>query len=429
MSKVAVVGAGYVGITTAVCLAELGHEVVGLDIDEGRVKQLKRNRLPIFEPGLEEMLQRNAEAGRISFTTCFEEAIPDADFAFIAVATPEAEDGSADLRAVEAAARSIAEAMTGYLLIVNKSTVPIGTGDLVAKVVAKHSTHPFDVVSNPEFLREGTAVTDFMQPDRVVIGATDSSAAERVAGLYGGLGAQVLLTDINSAEMIKYASNAFLATRISFINEIARISERVGADVTTVARGMGMDERIGPHFLQAGLGYGGSCFPKDVKALASIAHQYNYHPELLHAVMDINRDQRRLVVDWLHAHLGGLQGRVIGLLGLSFKPNTDDLREAPSLVLAAGLQAGGATVQAYDPAAMKGAKKLAPAIAYRRDAYGAARGADAAILVTEWNEFRQLDLDRLRKVMRRPVFVDGRNLYDPARMRAHGFEYRGIGRD
>src|SRR5207302_1119274 len=229
------------------------------------------------------------------------------------------------------------EAMTGYLLIVNKSTVPIGTGDLVAKVVAKHSAHSFDVVSNPEFLREGTAVTDFMQPDRVVVGATDSSAAERVAGLYGGLGAQVLLTDINSAEMIKYASNAFLATRISFINEIARISERVGADVTTVARGMGMDERIGPHFLQAGLGYGGSCFPKDVKALASIAH--------------------------------------------------------------------------------------------RRDAYGAARGADAAILVTEWNEFRQLDLDRLRKVMRRPVFVDGRNLYDPARMRAHGFEYRGIGRD
>src|SRR5205807_1309208 len=297
-------------------------------------------------------------------------------------------DGSADLGAVEAAARSVAETMTGYLVIDNKPTVPIGTGDLVCTVVTKHSKLSFDVVSNPEFLREGPAVKDFMSPDRVVIGASKPEAAKRVAGLYGSLQAPVLITDIHSAEMIKYASNAFLATRISFINEIARISERVGADVAVVAKGMGLDERIGPHFLQAGLGYGGSCFPKDVKALAAIAHKYDYHPELLHAVMDINRDQRTLVLDWLRTSLGGLQGRAVGLLGLAFKPNTDDLREAPSLVLASGLQAQGASVQAYDPAAMKRAKLLASKISYRRDAYGAARGADAVVLVTEWNEFR-----------------------------------------
>ena len=429
MPKIAVAGAGYVGITTAVCLAELGNEVVGVDIDPVRVKELKRSRLPIYEPGLAEMLERNAAAGRLRFTTCYEEAVPGADFAFIAVATPEAKDGSADLGAVEAAARSVAETMTGYLVIVNKSTVPIGTGDLVSTVVTKHSKLSFDVVSNPEFLREGSAVKDFMSPDRVVIGASKPEAAKRVAGLYGSLQAPVLITDIHSAEMIKYASNAFLATRISFINEIARISERVGADVAVVAKGMGLDERIGPHFLQAGLGYGGSCFPKDVKALAAIAHKYDYHPELLHAVMDINRDQRTLVLDWLRTSLGGLQGRAVGLLGLAFKPNTDDLREAPSLELAKDLQKEGASVQAYDPAAMKRAKQVATGISYRRDAYGAARGADALILVTEWNEFRQLDLHRLRQGMRRPFFVDGRNVYDPATMRAHGFEYRGIGRD
>src|SRR5438270_432989 len=299
MPKIAVAGTGYVGITTAVCLAELGNEVVGVDIDPARVKELQRHKLPIDEPGLAEMLERNAAAGRLRFTTCYEEAVPGADFAFIAVATPEAKDGSADLGAVEAAARSVAETMTGYLVIVNKSTVPIGTGDLVSAVVTKHSKLSFDVVSNPEFLREGSAVKDFMSPDRVVIGASKPEAAKRVAGLYGSLQAPVLITDIHSAEMIKYASNAFLATRISFINEIARISERVGADVAVVAKGMGLDERIGPHFLQAGLGYGGSCFPKDVKALAAIAHKYDYHPELLHAVMDINRDQRKLVLDWL----------------------------------------------------------------------------------------------------------------------------------
>jgi UDPglucose 6-dehydrogenase len=375
MPKIAVAGTGYVGITTAVCLAELGNEVVGVDIDPARVKELQRHKLPIYEPGLEEMLARNAAAGRLCFTTSYEEAIPGAEYVFIAVATPEAEDGSADLGAVEAAARSVAETMTGYLVIVNKSTVPIGTGDLVSAVVAKHSKLPFDVVSNPEFLREGSAVKDFMNPDRIVIGATKPEVADRVASLYGPLQAPVLVTGINSAEMIKYASNAFLATRISFINEIARISERVGADVTVVAKGMGLDERIGPHFLQAGLGYGGSCFPKDVKALAAIAHQYGYHPELLHAVMDINRDQRKLVLDWLAERLDGLQGRVVGLLGLAFKPNTDDLREAPSLVLASGLQAQGASVQAYDPAAMKRAKLVASKISYRRDAYGAARGA------------------------------------------------------
>ncbi|GAC1656106.1 MAG: UDP-glucose/GDP-mannose dehydrogenase family protein [Candidatus Dormibacteraceae bacterium] len=429
MSRVAVIGAGYVGLTTAICLADLGNDVVAIDIDAVRVRQLKRNRLPIYEPGLQEMLERNARAGRLSFTTCYRDAIPAAEYAFIAVATPESEDGSANLTAVESAATSLAQHMTGPIIIVNKSTVPIGTGDLVSEVVRRHTKLPFDVVSNPEFLREGAAVNDFMNPDRIVIGTSSQTAGEAVARLYEPLAAPVLVTSMYTAEMIKYASNAFLATKISFINEIARISERVDADVRVVADGMGLDRRIGPLFLDAGLGYGGSCFPKDVKALAATAEKYGYHPELLHAVMDINRDQRGLVVDKLRECLGTLRGQTIGLLGLAFKPNTDDLREAPSLEIAATLQTKGATVRAYDPAAMARARVLAPTIQYRRDAYGVARGADAVVLVTEWNEFRQLDLAKLRRVMRRPVVVDGRNIYDPAKMREHGFVYRGVGRN
>jgi UDPglucose 6-dehydrogenase len=431
VSQVAVVGAGYVGLTTAACLADLGNEVRVVDVDAEKVKQLRRHKLSFYEPGLQEVVERNARAGRLAFTTSYEEAIPGSEYAFIAVATPEGEGGSADLSAVEQAAASIAASMDGPLVIVNKSTVPIGTGDMVSKVVMRHNGRfPVEVASNPEFMREGSALRDFMEPDRVVIGAHDADTARQVAKLYEPLNAPILITpNIYTAEMVKYASNAILAARISFMNEIARICERVDADVKVVAEGMGMDKRIGPQYLDAGIGFGGSCLPKDVKALAAIGQKYDYHPELLHAVLDINRDQRRLAVDKLRECLGTLRGQVIGLLGLAFKPNTDDLRQAPSLEIAADLISRGATVRAYDPAANAKAKALMPEIEFRRDAYAVARGADALLVVTEWNEFRQLDMARLKRTMRRPVIVDGRNIYDPPTMRELGFVYLGIGRN
>jgi len=424
------VGAGYVGLTTAACLADLGNDVIVVDIDAAKINRLRSHRMHFFEPGLLEVVERNTGAGRLSFTTSFEEGVPGAEYVFLAVSTPEGEGGQADVSAVEKAAGAIGRAMDGPLVIVNKSTVPIGTGDLVSEIVAaSNSSHPAKVASNPEFLREGSALQDFMNPDRVVIGAHDRAVAELVAKLYEPLQAPILITDIYTAEMIKYASNAFLATRISFINEIARIAERVNADVKVVAEGMGLDRRIGALFLDAGIGYGGSCFPKDVKALAAIAERYDYHPELLTAVMDINQDQRQLVVEKVEQCLGELTGQVVGLLGLAFKPNTDDMREAPSLDIAKLLLARGAVVRAYDPAAMDKSRAILPELDYRRDAYAVADGADGLIVVTEWNEFRNLDLGRVMRSMRRPVLVDGRNIYDPTGMRSLGFVYRGIGRN
>ncbi|MFZ0218004.1 MAG: UDP-glucose/GDP-mannose dehydrogenase family protein [Candidatus Dormiibacterota bacterium] len=430
MSRIAVIGAGYVGLTTAACLSDLGNDVAVVEIDEDKVRALRRARIHFYEPGLRELVERNVRAGRLTFTTKYCQAIPDAEFAFVAVGTPEGRDGNADLQYVEAAAAELARHLNGPLVVINKSTVPIGTGDVVSDVI-KRTCPQFDiaVVSNPEFLREGSAILDFMHPDRVVIGAHDRAAAEKVARLYDMLGAPVLIYGIYTAEMVKYASNAFLATRISFINEIARISERVDADVKLVAEGMGLDRRIGPQFLDAGIGYGGSCFPKDVKALAMIGERFKYHPEMLHAVMDINRDQRGFAVEKLRECLGTLRGQVIGLLGLAFKPNTDDMRDAPSLEIATALQRAGATVRAFDPAALGRAKLLLPDVELKRNAYAVARGADAVVLVTEWNEFKQLDLVRLKRSMRRPVMVDGRNLYDPEEMRQLGFVYRGIGRN
>ena len=423
-------GAGYVGLTTAACLADLGNDVIVVDIDAAKIDRLRSHRMHFFEPGLLEVVERNTGAGRLSFTTSFEEGVPGAEYVFLAVSTPEGEGGQADVSAVEKAAGAIGRAMDGPLVIVNKSTVPIGTGDLVSEIVAaSNSSHPAKVASNPEFLREGSALQDFMNPDRVVIGAHDRAVAELVAKLYEPLQAPILITDIYTAEMIKYASNAFLATRISFINEIARIAERVNADVKVVAEGMGLDRRIGALFLDAGIGYGGSCFPKDVKALAAIAERYDYHPELLTAVMDINQDQRQLVVEKVEQCLGELTGQVVGLLGLAFKPNTDDMREAPSLDIAKLLLARGAVVRAYDPAAMDKSRAILPELDYRRDAYAVADGADGLIVVTEWNEFRNLDLGRVMRSMRRPVLVDGRNIYDPTGMRSLGFVYRGIGRN
>jgi UDPglucose 6-dehydrogenase len=425
-----VVGAGYVGLTTAACMADLGNDVCVVEIDADKVRALSRHKLHFYEPGLQEVVERNARAGRLRFTTSYAEAIPTAEFAFLAVPTPEGENGEANLQYIQQAACAIAQNLAGPLVVINKSTVPIGTGDVVSDVIKGLNTHfPVEVVSNPEFLREGSALFDFMNPDRVIIGAHKREVAEKVAKLYEPLQAPVLLYNPYTAEMVKYASNAFLAARISFINEIARICERVDADAKLVAEGMGLDKRIGPHFLDAGIGYGGSCFPKDVKALAAIAEQYEYHPELLNAVMDINRDQRTVAVDKLRECLGTLRDQVVGLLGLAFKPNTDDMREAPSLEIAGALLKKGAVVRAYDPAATEKARQLMPDIEYKRSADAVARGADAIVIVTEWNEFKRLDLQKLKRLMRRPVVVDGRNIYDPAEMRRLGFVYRGIGRN
>ena len=430
MSAIAVIGTGYVGLTTAVCLAKLGHQVVGVDNDEAKVARLRSGEPTIYEPGLEELMAETQKSGRLVFTTDYSEGIPAAEFVFIAVGTPPGRRGEADLVYVKQAAKGIAGAMKKSVTIVNKSTVPIGTGNIVARIVGENLRDeiPFHVVSNPEFLREGSAIFDFMHPDRLVFGSNDEPAARSVAALYSKLDTRILVTDLHTAEMIKYASNAFLATRISFINEMARICERVDADVKVVSEGMGMDRRIGPLFLDAGIGYGGSCFPKDVKALARMAETMGYHPELLDAVMEINLDQRTLVVEKLREVLGGLRGQVIGILGLAYKPNTDDVREAPAIDVIENLMQKGADVRAYDPKAMPVLKAQMNSIQYCKDPYAVATGADALLIVTEWDEFRNLDLDRIKSLMRRPVIVDGRNIFDPKTMRERGFVYRGVGR-
>jgi UDPglucose 6-dehydrogenase len=367
----------------------------------------------------------------LSFTTSYKEAVQNSDFVFIAVNTPSGAASEADLKYERMAVENIADVLQKYTIIVNKSTVPVGTGDWVAEIMesrGKRRGIDFDVVSNPEFLREGSAVSDFTNPDRVVLGATNREAAEAVAQLHLALRCPIMITDLRTAEMIKYASNAFLATRISFINEIAAICEKLGADVKEVAAGMGYDRRIGRAFLEAGLGYGGSCFPKDVKALEYMAAANGCHPQLLRAVMEINRDQRRQVVLKLRSVLGRLSGKVIGVLGLSFKPNTDDMRDAPSVEIIGQLQREGALIKAYDPVAMDNARRDMPDITYCDDPYGVAAGSDALVIVTEWNEFKQLDMARIRESMRQPVLLDGRNIYEPSAMRALGFTYLGIGR-
>ncbi len=432
MRRICVVGTGYVGLVTGTCFAEQGNQVACVDIDETKIKLLQSGGMPIYEPGLSELVQRNSAMGRLCFTTSYDEGMRDAEFVFIAVNTPPlASDGGADLRYVEAAAKSIAQHLEHDLIIVNKSTVPIGTGDLVAQIVERErkTEAQFAVVSNPEFLREGSAVADCLNPDRVVLGATDRAAGEAVASLYLSLRCPIIITDLATAEMIKYASNAMLAARISFINEMAAICEALGADVKQVALGMGYDKRIGSSFLEAGLGYGGSCFPKDVKALMHMALTQGCHPQLLQAVEDINNDQRRRAVDKVKELLGPLQGKVICLLGLAFKPNTDDMREAASVDIAKMLQAEGAQVKAYDPVSMAVARLFLPDVEYCTNAYEAASGADAVMVVTDWNEFKQLDMRRLKGVMRNPVLVDGRNIYDGNMLRETGFTYRGTGRN
>jgi UDPglucose 6-dehydrogenase len=430
MSKICVIGTGYVGLVTGTCFADLGNHVFCLDIDQNRIDNLKNNILPIYEPGLEQLVEQNVQRGRLVFTTDYSQALAEAEFAFIAVGTPSGEDGEADLQYVRAAAESIADVIDHPITVINKSTVPVGTGDWVSDIITRRRNGrplDFSVVSNPEFLREGAAINDFMNPDRVVLGSIERKAAECVAALYSPLRSAVLITDLRTAEMIKYASNAFLATRISFINEIANICEELGADVSLVSRGMGLDKRIGPSFLDAGLGWGGSCFPKDVKALAHMAVLHGTQPQLLQAVMDINRNQRRKAIYKLRKALGSLDQKNIGVLGLSFKPNTDDIRDAPALEVIHLLQNEGALVRAYDPEAMENARKALPKVSLCEDPYEVARNSDALLLATEWNEFKQLDFKEIYKVMKQPIIMDGRNLWDGAYLRSLGFTYFSVG--
>jgi UDPglucose 6-dehydrogenase len=432
MASICVVGgAGYVGLTTGACFADLGNTVVCLDVNQERIANLRRGIMPIYEPGLEEVVVRNRDAGRLRFSDDYADALADAEFAFIAVNTPPDLDGGADLDQLRAAATSIAKHMRRPLIIVNKSTVPVGAGDLVTDIVEQNRVEaiPFSVVSNPEFLREGSALRDCLNPDRIILGASDPKAAHRVAELYQSLKAPIVITDLRTAEMIKYASNSFLATKISFINEIASICERLGADVKVVAQGMGLDHRIGQAFLDAGLGWGGSCFPKDVRALEYMGATNGCHPQLLRAVMEINRDQRRRLVQKVREALGGsLAQRRIGVLGLSFKPNTDDMRDAPSLTVIRQLNNEDARVAAFDPVAMRLAVKLLRDVTFGATPYDVAVGADALVILTEWNEFKQLDLRRIRDLMAQPIIVDGRNMYEPARMAELGFDYYSMGR-
>jgi UDPglucose 6-dehydrogenase len=430
MKDICVIGVGYVGLVTAACFADLGNKVKALDIDENKINMLKRGIMPIYEPGLKEMVERNVRSERLIFTTNYTEALEDAGYVFIAVGTPSGVDGEADLQYVASAARSIAQHMQAPLIVINKSTVPVGTGDWVAEIIQNNQSAkiPFSVVSCPEFLREGSAIQDFMNPYRTVLGSLDREAAQKVAQLHFPLRAPIMITDLRTAEMIKYASNAFLATKISFINEIANICEALCADVKEVAIGMGYDLRIGKSFLDAGIGYGGSCFPKDVKALSYMADVNGRHPQLLRAVMEINDDRRLMAVQRLGELLGSLEGKIIGILGLSFKPNTDDMRDAPSLTIIQALIEQGASVRAYDPVAMDAAHPYIPDVELAADPYALAEGCDALIVVTEWNEFKQLDLDRIRDLMRQPVLFDGRNIYEPQKMEALGFTYRGVGR-
>lgn len=428
--KIAVAGAGYVGLVTGVVFADLGNEVICVDIDPAKVDAINKGRAPIYEPGLDEMLQRNLEEGRLRATTDLAAAVRESEVIFITVGTPPTENGEPDLKYVDEVARVIGESLNGYKIIVNKSTVPVGTGDRVRRIIEQYrrEPHEFDVVSNPEFLREGSAVHDTLYPERIVIGTDNPRAAMKIVELYAPLERPMLITNLPTAEVIKYASNTFLALKISYINAIADLCERVGADVVQVAKAMGYDSRIGPHFLQAGLGFGGSCFPKDVKAFAHSVQRYGLDPTLYQMILTINDSRPRQFVQRIAERLGGLQGKTVGLLGLAFKPNTDDIREARSIEIIRYLLQEGATVRAYDPVAMPNMQALYPHITYCRNAYEVAEGADALALVTEWNEFKQLNFERIKSLMRQPNLFDGRNLYDPQRMRKLGFYYYGIGR-
>ena len=431
--NICVIGTGYVGLVTGSCFAEFGLNVTCVDNDEQKIALLQKGTSPIFEPGLEEMVKRNLREGRLFFTTEIDKAVEKSLVIFITVGTPPKKDGSVDMTYIDEVARKIGENLNGYKVIATKSTVPVGTGERIRKVIQQYERKKvnFDIVSNPEFLREGAAIEDFMRPNRVVIGAASEQAMAIMKDLYSPLyliEAPFVITNIETAEMIKYASNAFLATKVSFINEIANICEKVGADVNVVAKGMGLDQRIGSKFLHAGPGYGGSCFPKDTLGIAKIAEKYGYRFEIVRSVMKVNEKQKERMVAKVKEALGNLKGKTIAVLGLSFKPNTDDMREAPSLKIISSLQREGAKIRAYDPKAMEVARKIFKKIEYGKDPYDVAKGSDALLIITEWNQFRNLDLKRLQKMMKSPVFLDFRNIYEPAKMREMGFKYFAVGR-
>ena len=428
---IAVIGTGYVGLVTGVGLADFGNDVICCDKDEEKIAALNRGELPIYEPGLDQIITRNR--GRLKFTTDLGEAIRSARAIFIAVGTPQKNDGSANLDYVDEAARTIGKFMNGPKLVITKSTVPVGTGRRIAKIIEESGTpHHASIVSNPEFLREGSAIEDFMRPDRVVIGASDEEAVKLMREIYEPLHSleiPFVVTNVESSELIKYAANGFLATKISFINEIAVLCETLGADVQDVARGIGLDQRIGPKFLQAGPGYGGSCFPKDTSALAYIARQTGYEFQIVESVMRVNDAIKlRMVEKTIEALDGEPRGKTVAVLGLAFKPETDDMRDSPTIPLIKGLQQRGAKIRACDPAAVDNAKKHFDGVTYCNDAYEAADGADALVVATEWNEFRALKLERIKKLLRKPVMVDLRNVYEPHRVEAEGFAYFGVGR-
>jgi UDPglucose 6-dehydrogenase len=430
--KIAVVGSGYVGLVLGACLAENGNDVVCIDKDASKVRSLRRGVMPIYEPGLEEMVKRNRAEKRLDFTTDLPRAVGGASIVFIAVGTPQHEDGSADLTHVLGVAREIAKAMNGYKLVVDKSTVPVGTGALVRELIARETSHPFSVVSNPEFLKQGAAVEDFLKPDRVVIGVEDDRARALMLELYAPFtrtGAPIMVMDLASAELSKYAANAILATRISFMNEVANVCEAFGANVDHVRKAIGADRRIGPSFLFPGIGFGGSCFPKDIKALIKFSGDKGYDFQTLKAVERVNEVQKVRFVSKLEEHFGSLKNRTIAVWGLSFKPRTDDMREAPAIPLIRRLLHVRAKVQAFDPQAKPVAKRIfGNKITLADKSYSALKGADALVIATEWSEFREPDFGRMRRLMKTPIIFDGRNIYNPEQMKGHGFTYYSVGR-
>ena len=430
MRNISVIGAGYVGLVTATCFAELGHQVTLLEIDPEKLNLLGHGILPIYEPDLPELWQRHWMGGRLRLTSDYRQGLADSEFVFIAVGTPSTANGKPDLRGIRSAAKSIALAANGPLIVTNKSTVPVGTAELVARIIAryKQNNHDFAVVSNPEFLREGWAVFDFLHPLRVVIGSTDANAAQAVAELYEPLGCPIILCDPGTAEMSKYASNAFLASRISFINEIALLCDKSGLNIVDVAKVVVLEPRCGDGYMGAGLGWGGSCLPKDMRGLIHMAVSRGVSAPLLRSVLKVNLRQPAIVVAKLQRLLGSLKGKTIGILGLAFKPNSDDMREASSLSVISLLEEQGCRIKAYDPAAMKTAAELMPEVTYCADAYEVADGSDALMLVTEWDEFKELDMRRISSSMNYPILIDGRNLYDPEEVIQAGFIYEGVGR-
>ncbi len=431
--NICVVGTGYVGLVTGACLAEFGMNVICVDNDQEKIGLLKEGTIPIYEPGLEGLVIKNMREGRLSFSTSIEEGVKSSLVIFVAVGTPSHDDGSADLRAAEEVAKETARSMNGYKVIVIKSTVPVGTARRLKKLILDHQPQsiPFDVVSNPEFQREGSAIDDFMRPDRVTIGAESEQAIAIMKDIYSALyliETPFVITNLETAEMIKYAANAFLATKVSFINEVANLCEMMGADVHHVAKAMGLDGRIGRKFLHPGPGYGGSCFPKDTRALSRMAQEKGYSFKILDSVIRVNEEQKKRMAMKIQEKVGGLRGKTIGILGLSFKPNTNDIRESSAIAIIKDLLAMGAKVKAFDPVAIEEAKAVLPEVEYKKDAYDVAQGADALVLATEWNQFRRLDLQRLKTLLKTPIFIDLRNVYEPDQMKLLGFNYCGVGR-